>query len=161
MSLTPMDIHNKEFAISFSGYDEDEVDQFLDEIVEEFERLYKENIELRDRLEMLADQISNYKTMENTLKETLVTAQKAANDVYESAQKKSELIIKEAEDRARRIIDDANDRVIAIKKEFDEYRKQMQIFRTRFKGLLETQIELLNQEIPNFEEIEADSLPKG
>lgn len=161
MSLTPMDIHNKEFARSFRGYDEDEVDQFLDEIVEEFERLYKENIELRDRLEMLADQISNYKTMENTLKETLVTAQKAANDVYESAQKKSELIIKEAEDRARRIIDDANDRVIAIKKEFDEYRKQMQIFRTRFKGLLETQIELLNQEIPNFEEIEADSLPKG
>lgn len=156
-----MDIHNKEFARSFRGYDEDEVDQFLDEIVEEFERLYKENIELRDRLEMLADQISNYKTMENTLKETLVTAQKAANDVYESAQKKSELIIKEAEDRARRIIDDANDRVIAIKKEFDEYRKQMQIFRTRFKGLLETQIELLNQEIPNFEEIEADSLPKG
>ena len=81
MALTPMDIHNKEFTRSFRGYDEDEVDLFLDEIVEEFEGLYKENIELKDRLSMLADQISNYNTMENTLKETLVTAQSAANEV--------------------------------------------------------------------------------
>ena len=112
MALTPMDIHNKEFSRSFRGYNDDEVDQFLDEIVEEFERLYKENIELKDRLGMFADQISHYKTMENTLKETLVTAQKAANDVSASAQKKSELIINEAEDKARRIIEDANYKVI-------------------------------------------------
>ena len=45
MPITPMDIHNKEFSRSFRGYNEDEVDQFLDEIVEEFERLYKENLE--------------------------------------------------------------------------------------------------------------------
>ena len=83
MALTPMDIHNKEFTRSFRGYDDEEVDRFLDEIIEEFERLYKENIELKERLGMLSDQISNYKTMENTLKETLVTAQRAANDVLE------------------------------------------------------------------------------
>ena len=72
MALTPMDIHNKEFTRSFRGYDDEEVDRFLDEIIEEFERLYKENIELKERLGMLSDQISNYKTMENTLKETLL-----------------------------------------------------------------------------------------
>lgn len=161
MALTPMDIHNKEFSRSFRGYDDDEVDQFLDEIVEEFERLYKDNIELKDRLGMLADQISNYKTMENTLKETLVTAQKAANDVSESAQKKSDLIISEAESKAGKIIEDANNRVIEIKREFEEYRKQMQVFRTRFKSLLETQLELLQQEIPTYEGIDEDVLPKG
>ncbi|NLI59961.1 MAG: DivIVA domain-containing protein [Clostridiales bacterium] len=161
MALTPMDIHNKEFTRSFRGYDEDEVDLFLDEIVEEFEGLYKENIELKDRLSMLADQISNYKTMENTLKETLVTAQRAANEVSESAQKKSELIISEAEDKARRIIQGANTKVSEIKREFDEYRKQVQVFKARFKNLLETQLELLDQEIPIYEEIDSEELPKG
>ena len=57
MALTPMDIHNKEFARSFRGYDDEEVDRFLDEIIEEFERLYKENLELKERLGMLSDQI--------------------------------------------------------------------------------------------------------
>lgn len=161
MALTPMDIHNKEFTRSFRGYEEDEVDQFLDEIVDEFERMYKENIELRDRLGMLAEQINNYKTMENTLKETLVTAQKTANDVSESAQKKSDLIIREAEGEARKIIEDANQRVVGIKREFDEYKKQMQVFKARFKNLLETQLELLKQEIPDYEELDGDSLPKG
>ncbi|MFY9296373.1 MAG: DivIVA domain-containing protein [Caldicoprobacterales bacterium] len=161
MALTPMDIHNKEFTRSFRGYDEDEVDQFLDEIVEEFERLYKENIDLKDRLSMLVDQINNYKTMENTLKETLVTAQKTADELTESAQKKSELIIKEAEGRAREIIDNAHNKVLEIKKEFDEYRKQMQVFRSRFKYLLETQLEILQQEIPTYEDIDNESLPKG
>ncbi|MFY9177662.1 MAG: DivIVA domain-containing protein [Caldicoprobacterales bacterium] len=161
MALTPMDIHNKEFTRSFRGYDEDEVDQFLDEIVEEFERLYKENIDLKDRLSMLVDQINNYKTMENTLKETLVTAQKTADELTESAQKKSELIIKEAEGKAREIIDNAHTKVLEIKKEFDEYRKQMQVFRSRFKNLLETQLEILQQEIPTYEDIDNESLPKG
>lgn len=156
-----MDIHNKEFTRSFRGYDEDEVDQFLDEIVEEFERLYKENIDLKDRLSILVDQINNYKTMENTLKETLVTAQKTADELTESAQKKSELIIKEAEGKAREIIDNAHTKVLEIKKEFDEYRKQMQVFRSRFKNLLETQLEILQQEIPTYEDIDNESLPKG
>ncbi|NLJ41631.1 MAG: DivIVA domain-containing protein [Clostridiales bacterium] len=148
MALTPMDIYNKEFSKSFRGYNDDEVDQFLDEIVEDFERLYKENIELKDRLGMLEDQISNYKTMENALKETLVTAQKAASDVSESAQRKSDLIISEASTKANRIIEDANNRVIEIRKEFSDYNKQVQVFKSRFKSLLETQLELLQQEIP-------------
>ncbi|HZJ56891.1 MAG TPA: DivIVA domain-containing protein [Clostridia bacterium] len=161
MSLTPMDIHNKEFSKSFRGYDDEEVDQFLDEIIDEFERLYKENIELKERLGMLADQISNYKTMENTLKETLVTAQRAASDVLESSQKRSDLIIDEAESKGRKIIQDANDRVILIRREFDEYRKQIQVFKTRFKSLLETQLEVINQEIPTYEGMDGDGLPSG
>lgn len=162
MAITPIDIHNKEFSKSFRGYNEDEVDQFLDEIVEEFEKLYKNNLELKDRLGLLGDQVGHYKTMENTLKETLMTAQKAAEDVSVAAGKKSELIIREAEDRADKIIEDANYRVIEIKKEFDEYKKQMQVFKSRFKSLLDTQLELLLQEIPTYEEIgEEDNTPKG
>jgi cell division initiation protein len=144
MSLTPMDIHNKEFARGFRGYNEDEVDQFLDKIVDEFEKLYKENIEQKDKISALGDQISQYRTMENTLKETLVTAQKTADEVTALAQKKAELILKEAEEQARRIIESANSNVVEIKKEYQEAKKQVQIFKSKFRTLLETQMEMVS-----------------
>lgn len=156
MPITPMDIHNKEFSRSFRGYNEDEVDQFLDEIVEEFERLYKENLELKDRIDILVEQVNQFKTMETTLKETLVTAQKTASDVTASAQKKSDLILQEAEQQAQKIIEDANNQVIEIKKEYEEYKKQLQIFKARFRSLLETQLEMLQDENILPTEIEND-----
>ena len=65
------------------------------------------------------------------------------------------------ENKARKIIQDANDKIIEIRREFDEYRKQMQVFKTRFISLLETQLEVINQEIPTYERLDEDSLPKG
>ena len=103
MPLTPVDIHNKEFSRSFRGYDEDEVDQFLDLIVEDFERLYKENLELKERVSLLKEQADYYKSMEATLRDTLVTAQKTAEEVEASAHKNAELIIKEAEQEAQKL----------------------------------------------------------
>ena len=140
MSLTPMDIHNKEFARKFRGYDEDEVDQFLDSIVDEFEKLYKENLELKDKVHALGDQISQYKTMESALKDTLVTAQKTADEVVALARKKADLTQNEAEQQARRIVESANNNVIEINKEYQEAKKQVQIFRSKFRSLLEAQM---------------------
>jgi len=153
MPLTPMEIHNKEFSKSFRGYNEDEVDQFLDKIVEEFEKLYKENLELKDKVEALGNQLGHYKTIENTLKETLITAQKTADEVAAAAQKKAELIIREAEEQGRKIIEQANAQVMDIRKEYEEVRKQMQIFRTRFRTLLEAQLELISEEKEMSEEL--------
>lgn len=152
MSLTPMDIHNKEFSRGFRGYNEDEVDQFLDKIVDEFEKLYKENMELKDKVNALGDQISQYRTMENTLKETLVTAQKTADEVTALAQKKAELIQQEAEEHARRIIENANKNVIEIQEEYQEAKKQVQIFKSKFRALLEAQMELISSEAAATEE---------
>jgi len=143
MVLTPMEIHNKEFPRKMRGYSENEVDKFLDQVVEEFERLYKENIDMRERISLLNDQINHYKSMERTLNETLITAQKTADDVVVNAQKKSENIEHNAEEQAKRIIDVANSDVIRIRREYEEVKKQMQIFKTRFKSILETQIEIL------------------
>lgn len=160
MALTPMDIHNKEFTKGFRGYDEDEVDQFLDDIVEEFERLYKENIELKDKVSALGDQISTYKAIENTLKETLVTAQKTADEVTLSAQKKSEIIVREAEERSRRIVEKANISIIDIQNEYETVKRQILLYKARYKSLLESQMELMlgqshatdDNRQPNFDE---------
>lgn len=145
MALTPMDIHNKEFPRTFRGYDEDEVDKFLDSIIDEFERLYKENAEIKEHESALVDQIDQYKTMEKTLKDTLVTAQKTADDVIVNAQKKAELIVHESEIKAKQIIDEANNSVISIKKELEDNKKQFKVFKNKFKSLLNSEIEMLDQ----------------
>ncbi len=143
MALTPMDIHNKEFSRSFRGYNDDEVDEFLDQVVIDFERLYKENMEYKERLELLNDQLSQFKTMESTLKETLVTAQKTADDVTNNAHKKAEEIIKNAQQQAEKILEDANREIIDVKKEIEEEKKKLHVFKTRFRVLLESQLEAL------------------
>ncbi|HHU63843.1 MAG TPA: DivIVA domain-containing protein [Clostridiales bacterium] len=143
MALTPMDIHNKEFSRSFRGYNEDEVDEFLDQVVIDFERLYKENMEYKERLELLNDQLSQFKTMESTLKETLVTAQKTADEVTNNAHKKAEEIIQSAQQQAKKILEDANREIVDIKKEAEEERKKLYVFKTRFRALLESQLEAL------------------
>jgi len=145
VALTPMDIHSKEFTRSFRGYKEDEVDQFLDEIVVDFEKLYKENIELKDRINNLIEQLNQFRTMEKTLKETLLTAQKTADEVITVAQKKSELIIQEAEDKARQIREEANKAVIEANREYFEIKNQIKILKSKIRSLLEAQIEQIEQ----------------
>jgi len=147
MSLTPMDIHNKEFARKFRGYQEDEVDEFLDAIVDEFEKLHKENIDLKDKVHALEDQVNQYKTMEQALKDTLVTAQKTADEVTALAQQKAGMIQKDAEEQAHHVVESANDQVIEIRKEYQEAQKQMKLFQSKYRSLLETQIELISSDV--------------
>ncbi|MDD3839352.1 MAG: DivIVA domain-containing protein [Clostridia bacterium] len=159
MTITPMEIHNKEFSRSFRGYNDDEVDEFLDKVVADYEKMYKENMEIKDKLALIDDQIKSYKKMESALKETLITAQKTADEVTNNAHQKSELIISEAEQKAKQIIEEANKEVIEIKKEFERNRKQFKIFKSRFKSLLETQLEMIDDEENLFEYDEYDASP--
>lgn len=141
--LTPMDIQNKEFKKGLRGYKEDEVDEFLDEIMLHYERLYKENSELKEKIENAHNQVEQYKNIEETLKNTLIIAQNTAEDVKGNALKKSNLIIEEAEIQAKEIIRKANRDVDDIRSEYEEVKKQMEIFKTRYKTLLQSQLESL------------------
>ncbi|SES65681.1 cell division initiation protein [Natronincola peptidivorans] len=141
--LTPLDIQNKEFKKGFRGYKEDEVDEFLDEIMIHYEKLYKENAELKDKIEKAYQQVEQYKGLEETLKNTLVVAQNTAEEVKGAASKKSQLIIEEAEIQAREIIKKANRDVDDVRNQYEEVKKQMEIFKTRYKTLLQSQLETL------------------
>lgn len=145
--LTPMDIHNKEFRRAFRGYNELEVNEFLDEVIEDYEKLYKENLELKDRIGLLNDKLQNYIGLEQTLNNTLVMAQKTADEMTANAKEKAENIIKEAEETARKIIEKANQEVIEIKKEYENIKKQMLEFKLKFKTLLEAELRVLTDEM--------------
>ena len=76
--LTPMDIHNKDFKRSFRGYNEDEIDDFLDQVVNDYEKLFRENDRLKEELERAHKDNEQYKQLEKNLKDTLLVAQKTA-----------------------------------------------------------------------------------
>ncbi len=145
MALTPMEIHNKDFPRKFRGYNPDEVDQFLDRIVEDFEKLYKENIDVKEKYRVIKEKVDSYKLIEDTLKETLITAQKTAEDVISNANKKAELILRESEAQAFGLMQKGNEKLAEIRREQEELQKQLNIFRVKFKKLLEAEIELLDE----------------
>lgn len=139
--LTPMDIHNKEFKRSFRGYNENEVDEFLDKIMEDYELLYKENSDLKDRVNIMNDKLQSYTNMEKTLNNTLIVAQRSAEDLKQNAKKEAELIIQEAQQNAEKIMQKANQEVVRIRTELENQKKRLNVFKAKFKSLLEGQLE--------------------
>ena len=107
MKLTPLDIRHKEFKRAMRGYADVEVDEFLDEVADEFERIFKENIDLRERLEVLEDQVAGYKRIEETLQKTLISAQASADELKQNSTREAQLILHEAELQARQLVNEA------------------------------------------------------
>jgi cell division initiation protein len=142
--LTPMDIRNREFKKGFRGYSEDEVDMFMDKVVADFEKMYKENIELKDKVNIFNDRLESYSEMEKTLQSTLIIAQRTSEDIVANARKEADLIIRESEEKRKEIMAQANADVININKDIEELKKQLQIFKTRYRTFLESELESLD-----------------
>jgi len=154
--LTPLDIQNKEFSRSFRGYNEDEVDEFLDLIVEDYGALFRENAELKDKIRELEDRISEYKRMESSMQEALLLAQKAAEERRLNAEREAEIIIKEAQIEAQRIIDSALSKVQDIERKIRELKKEKERFLLEMKALISTFWGLLEKELGREKEAEAE-----
>jgi cell division initiation protein len=146
MPLTPLDIHNKEFSRRLRGYDEDEVNEFLDQVIKDYEALIRENKELQNQVLALQEKLNHFANLEETLSKTIIIAQEAADEVKNNAKKEAQLLIKEAEKNADRIINEALAKSRKIALEIEEMKKQAAIYRTRFRTLVEAQLELLNQD---------------
>lgn len=144
MALSPLDIHNKVFSRGFRGYNEDEVNDFLDQIIKDYEIVLRENKDLEKEVAELNERIEHFANIEDSLNKSLVVAQETAEELKQNAQKEAKLIIKEAEKNADRIINDAlaESRKISIAAE--EVRKQTKVFRTRLKMLIEAQLDMIN-----------------
>ncbi|MBP2626419.1 MAG: DivIVA protein [Firmicutes bacterium] len=143
--LTPLDIHNKEFKKSFRGYNEEEVDEFLDKVIKDYEQLYRENIEIKENLDRLNSKLEHFQHMENTLHNTLIIAQETAEEVKFNAKKATELMIKEAEVQAQKLIEEASNKVRRMSNEYEGLQKQDQIYRMRVRNLVQAQLEILGE----------------
>ena len=142
--LTPLDIENKKFAKQMmNGYSVEEVDEFLDELTLNYEKLYKESTENKNKIQEMETSLAKYKNLEVTLQNTLVMAQSTADEIKDLAKQQADQIIKEAQGSAR---DEANklDQEIANKKrEMEDLEKQLDVYKAKMESLLISQLELL------------------
>jgi len=141
--LTPLDIHNKEFKRSMRGYNEDEVNDFLDRIIKDYEALIRHNKELEERNAQIEEQVKHFRLMEDSLGKSIMLAQETAEELKQNARKEAQLVIREAEKNADRIVQDALNKARKSALELDEVRKQASIYRARFRSLLQAQAEML------------------
>jgi cell division initiation protein len=140
MNITPNEISNKDFKKVFRGYDMDEVDEFLDQLVEDYEKLFKENINLKENIRVIEEKIEHYSNIETTLQNTLLLAQTTADQVKENSKRELELHIKETNEQASNIIKEAEAKTTEINKEYEKIKQDFHTFKTRFTALLEAQI---------------------
>ena len=146
--LTPLDIHNQEFRRVLRGYSPDEVDDFLDRVVGDFEALLKQTAELRAEAEALRTRVEQYKQLENTLHGALIVAQETAEDVKQSARKEAQLIVREAEEEAGRRMGAAEVRTRELEERLAQVQREAAGFRAQMRGQLEMQLELLREPLP-------------
>lgn len=142
--ITPVDIQNKEFARKMSGYDRAAVDEFMLDIAEAYEKLYRENIELKDKIGNMNESLRKYIAMEEAMQNTLMFAQNTADDVKKSATEKAEIMVKEAELKAKELISQAQAEVLAQERKLEELKNEIQIYRTKFESLVAAQKSLMD-----------------
>jgi cell division initiation protein len=145
VNYTPNDLQNIIFKKRFMGYGEDEVNEVLDRIIEDYGRYIRENIELKDKVALLNEGLQHYKSIEESLQNSLIVAQQTGEDIKKNAYEKADNIIKESEIKAQKLINDANQEVIKIKFEYEELKKKLHIFKSKAETLLISQLEILKQ----------------
>lgn len=149
MKITPVDITNKEFRKMLRGYDPEEVDEFLDQIVEDYEELFKENSLLKEKINAMNEKIEHYSKIESTIQNTLLLAQNAAEQAKISSQKEADMVIKHANDSAKKILDKAHTDVVSITQEYDRLKQEFVKFRAKFRNFITVQMD-------TFEDLEKD-----
>jgi cell division initiation protein len=143
MNITPLDITQKQFRKVFRGLDPEEVDAFLGLVALEFEALLKDVAALRENDQRKAEEIVEFRGRERALQETLVTAQKASEEIRESARKEAEITISDAELQAEKIVQAAHARFLRIVDDINELKRQRIQFETNVRTIVESHVKLL------------------
>ena len=141
--LTPLELQKIEFKKKMGGYVQSDVDEIFAVIAGDYEAIYKENIKLRDRLEVLEDLVNKYKSMEDTMRDTLIVAQKAADDLNKSAVQKSEAIIQKAESDAEFIRESARVTANQILKDKEKLANDLFAYGVQIDSILDAQKQLV------------------
>lgn len=124
MALTPLEIHNKEFQTRMRGFDQDEVNEFLDQVIRDYELLIRENKESKEELELANKQLANYEEMQESLNKSILVAQDAADRLKENTNKELEVIKLEADNYAEDVRKEADKYAEEVRKEADKYKEE-------------------------------------
>ncbi|MBO0470787.1 DivIVA domain-containing protein [Enterococcus sp. DIV0242_7C1] len=168
MALTPLDIQNKNFSTKMRGYNQDDVDDFLDQVTKDYEDALQKNRELEKSLKHAEEKLQYFNELKDALNQSIIVAQDTADKVKTSANKESEVIVTSAEntanemissaekrstnlvasaeEKAKEILTDATDRARQLAAETDDLKKKTRVFHQRLSLMLETQLEQVKSE---------------
>ncbi|MDQ3286195.1 MAG: DivIVA domain-containing protein, partial [Actinomycetota bacterium] len=156
MAIRPIDIRRKEFKSGLRGYDANQVDDFLDEVADEFERIFAENQRMLEEITSLRERLQQFEELEASIQEALVQAQQVAQDLRRNAGKEAELIVREAKEQSHRILADSSGRVERVQESYEVLRKAKQDFANDFRHLLKSYLTVMdNADVASAKEIEA------
>ncbi|MGK0552313.1 DivIVA domain-containing protein [Enterococcus faecalis] len=168
MALSPLDIQNKDFSVKMRGYNQDEVDDFLDQVTKDYEDALQKNRELEKSLKHAEEKLQYFNELKDALNQSIIVAQDTADKVKNSANKESEMIVTSAENSARetiveaerksnsmiadaeskatQILTEAIERARQLANETDDLKKKTRVFHQRLSLMLETQLEQVKSE---------------
>ncbi|MCF1684610.1 DivIVA domain-containing protein [Tetragenococcus halophilus] len=173
MALTPLDIQNKNFQTKMRGYEKDEVDDFLDIIVKDYEEVVQRNRELEKSLKHSEEKLEYFNELKDALNQSIVVAQDTADKVKKSANKESEVVVTSAQnkadelvanaekqanqltdaaqEKAKEILSDATQKARELTTETNDLKKKTRVFHNNLSLMLETQLEQVKS--PEWDEI--------
>lgn len=145
--LTPVDLETTVFRRGFRGYKTQEVQEFMTRLTHDYERLYRDNIDLKEKIEALEAKLNQYQMMEETLRNAMVLAQETAEEVKNSARQQATLVIREAETEAERIRTGIREEIRDELRRLALLKNQTEFFRCQFKSFLNGLAEMADKQL--------------
>ena len=139
MKISPLEIRQQEFTKKMRGFDPDEVQNFLESLAEELQKLNEENESLKSEVETLTEQINEYKKIEKNLQDTLLKAQENSAKSLEAVKKQTSLMMKEAELKASQIIEKARENANDIRNAIINLREEKDLIISKLKAIVNSQ----------------------
>lgn len=143
MKISPLDISQRTFGRRLRGFDRQEVEGFLALVASEFESALKELQSLKDEVRRMDEQLHELRGRERALQETMITAQKACEEIREAARKEAEITLSEAELQAEKIVQSAHQRYLRVVDDMSELKRQRAQFATSLRAVVEGHLKLL------------------
>jgi len=140
--ISPIEVRRREFGRSLRGYDREEVDSFLSTVSEEFERLYRENAELKEAIQRAELDMAKYRKLEETLNQTLLLAQQTAEEIRNNAHKEAQMLVEGARQRIKETF-----------AAYEEILKRLNVYRTEIKSYINSQVEFMDRHDQRLEEL--------
>lgn len=144
MRITPLDVRKQEFRKGMRGLDPDEVYAFLATVADEYEAALNDNKALRERLLELDDKVQEYRTIERTLRDTLVTAERVTVESKDNARREASLIVKEAQLQAERSLRDISSEAVRLRQEIQRLRSQRDAYVAKMRVVAESHVKFLD-----------------
>ena len=143
--ITPVEIQSKSFK-SGIGYDKKDVDSFMTEILENYEELYRSNVEMKDKINMLNEGLQHYKNIEASLQKALVLAEKTSEETIRTAEMKAQAIELEAVNKAKEHTADAKNELERVHNQTVSLVQQYTKYKAQFTHFLKAQMDLLTSD---------------